>query len=233
MTDPRKSNYHLGRADQLDMAAVKALAHPLRVRILDELSMFGPLTASGVGERLQESSGSTSYHLRQLEKHGLVREVDGLGSARERWWERTPGSISIPDPSDFPPGSAERLASKLVEAEWNRARETNIHEYLREGENVFGREWTDVATADTINLRLTPEQLRQLVADIDVVLWTYIDAYKRTPTTGSRPVQIHVNAFPLVRGDVTPEGWTPGPDEVDAGGGSTGTADVGGTGKNP
>lgn len=232
MTDPSKSSYHLGRATELDMAAVKALAHPLRVRILDELSMFGPLTASGLGGRLQESSGSTSYHLRQLERHGLVREVEGLGSARERWWERSPGSISIPDSNDFAPGSAERLASQLIEAEWNRARESNYHEYVREGENVFGSEWTDVATSDTINLRLTPAQLRQLVADIDVVLWKYIDAYKRTPTAGSRPTQIHLNAFPLVRGDETPDGWSPGPDGVDADGPADGSADVGGSGKN-
>jgi hypothetical protein len=41
------------------------------------------------------------------------------------------------------------------------------------------------------------------VDDIDVVLWKYIDAYKTTPTAGSRPVQLHLNAFPLVRGDET------------------------------
>ena len=70
---------------------------------------------------------------------------------------------------------------------------------------MFGREWLDASTVDTINLRLTPEQLHQLVDDVDDVLWKYIDAYKTTPTAGSRPVQIHLNAFPLVRGDETAE----------------------------
>ena len=74
---------------------------------------------------------------------------------------------------------------------------------MSEGESVFGTEWLDIATSDTINLRLTPEQLSGLVADIDVVLMKYIDAYKRTPTPGSRPVQIQINAFPLVRGEAT------------------------------
>ena len=68
---------------------------------------------------------------------------------------------------------------------------------------MFGPEWLDVATADTINLRLTPDQVHGLVTEIDVVLEKYIDAYKRTPSPGSRPVQIHINAFPLVRGELT------------------------------
>jgi DNA-binding transcriptional ArsR family regulator len=187
----------------LEPEALKALAHPLRIRILDELSMYGPLTASGLGERLSESSGATSYHLRQLEKHNLVQEVQGKGSARERWWQRRPGSISTPEPHELPAGSAERLASQLIENEWNRSREANFHEYVNEGPNVFGSEWLDVATADTINVRLTPEQLKQFVTDVDVVIWKYLDAYKKTPTAGSRPVQIHLNAFPLVRGDVS------------------------------
>lgn len=206
MTDPQQgSRQYPGGDGRLATDALRALAHPLRIRILDELSMYGPLTASGLGERLGESSGSTSYHLRQLEKHGLVREDTTKGNARERWWERRPGSISTPEPHEFPPGSAERLATQLIGSEWNRSRETNYHEYVDAGADVFGDEWLDVATADTINLRLTPEQLHQLVLDVDAALWKYIDAYKTTPTAGSRPVQIHLNAFPLVRGDETTE----------------------------
>ncbi|HMH59141.1 MAG TPA: helix-turn-helix domain-containing protein, partial [Galbitalea sp.] len=79
----------------LDLVALRGLAHPLRVEILDTLSTYGHFTASGLAERLGESSGATSYHLRQLEKHGFVREVEGKGTSRERWWERTPGAINV------------------------------------------------------------------------------------------------------------------------------------------
>src|SRR6188474_1094363 len=79
----------------LDMQRLKALAHPLRVQILDTLSIYGAFTASGLAERLGESSGATSYHLRQLERHGFVREVEGKGTGRERWWERVPGGITL------------------------------------------------------------------------------------------------------------------------------------------
>ncbi|KQX06611.1 MULTISPECIES: winged helix-turn-helix domain-containing protein [unclassified Leifsonia] len=203
------STQHPGRDAVLDATALRALAHPLRVRILDELSAYGPLTSSGLATRIGESSGVMSYHLRQLEKAGLVREDESLGTARERWWERRPGSIATPEPSEFPPASPERLATQLITDEWMRSREANFHEYLAEGESVFGQEWLSIAASDTTNLRLTPEQLHQLVVDFDTVLWKYIDAYKQNPSPGSRPVQIHVNAFPLVRGEPTgPDGST-------------------------
>ncbi|GAA1845199.1 ArsR/SmtB family transcription factor [Agromyces salentinus] len=198
------STRHPGIDHVLPSASLKSLAHPLRVRIYDELSSYGPFTASGLGERLGESSGSMSYHLRQLERAGLVREDTTRGKGRERWWERMPGSIAVPDARTLAPGSADRLAVKLLEEEWFRSREQNLREFIVEGEHVFGEEWLDIATSDTINLRLTPGQLAELVADIDVVLKKFIDAYKRTPTPGSMPVQIHVNAFPLVRGAATP-----------------------------
>jgi DNA-binding transcriptional ArsR family regulator len=179
---------------------LRALSHPLRIRILDELSMYGPLTASGLGERLNESSGATSYHLRQLEKVGLVQEVTDRGNARERWWERPSGSITFPDPAEFPAGSADRLAARLLSEEAFRQREAAFREFIATEDGVFSEEWSKVAIADTVNLRLLPEQLQALVKEIDDVLWKYIDAYKKTPSPGARPVQIQMNAFPLVRG---------------------------------
>jgi DNA-binding transcriptional ArsR family regulator len=185
---------------KLESEALRALAHPLRVQILDELSMFGPLTASGLGQRLGESSGATSYHLRQLEKVGLVVEDTARGTARERWWMRRPGPISIPDPEEFPAGSPGRLASRLVLDEFMRNRDTALREFLDNHDGVIGDEWQDAPVVDTVNLRLTPEQLKALVNDIDAVLWKYIEAYKETPSEGSAPTQIQINAFPLVRG---------------------------------
>src|SRR3954453_5944861 len=79
----------------LDSGALRALAHPLRVRIYDILSQYGPQTASSLAERLGESSGSTSYHLRALAKHDLIREATDRGTGRERWWKRPAGGVSF------------------------------------------------------------------------------------------------------------------------------------------
>jgi DNA-binding transcriptional ArsR family regulator len=202
MTEPA-TGYVAGRPAPLDATTLHALAHPLRVRILDELAMYGPLTASGLGERLGESSGSTSYHLRQLEKHGLVAEDAVRGTARERWWMRVPGSVTLPEPRELPPGSADRLAAELVDTQWARSRETALAEYQQAGDDAFEPEWFEAASIDTINVRLTAEQLAQFVADVDSVIWRYLDTYKTSPTPGSRPVQIQLSAFPLVRGELT------------------------------
>src|SRR5688572_18225137 len=168
MSEDPTRNVHAD--SMLSGPALRALAHPLRIRILDELSAYGPLTATGLASRLSESSGVMSYHLRQLEKHELVREVVGRGTARERWWERRPGGIATPDARVFAPGSAERLATQLITNEWERGRQQNYHEFLVEGESSFEPEWLEAAASHTMNLRLTSGELRALVADVDAAL---------------------------------------------------------------
>jgi DNA-binding transcriptional ArsR family regulator len=66
----------------VDAASLKALAHPLRVDMFDRLAMLGPATASQLAEALGESSGATSYHLRQLARHGFIEEDTDRGTAK-------------------------------------------------------------------------------------------------------------------------------------------------------
>ncbi|MBM2617835.1 winged helix-turn-helix transcriptional regulator [Actinoplanes sp. LDG1-06] len=70
---------------RLDPRTLRGLAHPLRVRMLNLLRERGPSTASKLAELLGQSSGATSYHLRQLATYGFVEDAGG-GSGRERWW---------------------------------------------------------------------------------------------------------------------------------------------------
>src|SRR6218665_3515312 len=97
----------------LDSGALKALAHPLPVRIFDLLAAQGPQTASSLAAMVGETSGSTSYHLRALAAHDLIREVPGRGTARERWWERPKGRINLPGP-DQATTPASRAAAQIV-----------------------------------------------------------------------------------------------------------------------
>lgn len=60
---------------QLDARSLRGLAHPLRMQLLDALRFGGPATASQLAEKLGESSGATSYHLRQLAAHGFVEDA--------------------------------------------------------------------------------------------------------------------------------------------------------------
>ncbi|CAM5570139.1 hypothetical protein SANTM175S_04154 [Streptomyces antimycoticus] len=71
----------------LDPRTLRGLAHPLRMRLLTALREYGPATASQLADRLGESSGATSYHLRQLATYGFVEDDPERGKGRERWWK--------------------------------------------------------------------------------------------------------------------------------------------------
>src|ERR1700748_927844 len=68
-----------------DPRALRAYAHPGRMALLGLLRREGPLTATRAAELLGESSGTCSFHLRQLAKYGLVEEAGG-GTGREKPW---------------------------------------------------------------------------------------------------------------------------------------------------
>jgi DNA-binding transcriptional ArsR family regulator len=184
---------------ELETAALKALAHPLRVRILDTLSQYGEATASGLAARLGESSGATSYHLRQLAKFDLVEEVTGRGSARERWWQRVPVGFTVS--VDDQPDSAARQAARLVIGEWHANREALLREFLTRGEVDLAPEWRRSATVSTFNLNLTPEQLEHVVAELTEFSDRVIEPLRGLNLAGSRPVQFQLNAFPIMDGE--------------------------------
>lgn len=185
----------------LDLAALKALGHPLRAQILDALSGYGPATASMLAERFDESSGALSYHLRQLEKHGLVREDTERGVGRERWWMRVPRPISL-DATSFEPDSAERMASRLVVTEWQRTRHERLQQFLAEGFQRLEPEWIEKSGVATANVQLTLEQLAELNRRLEKVLDDYLGKYRNQRAAGARPVQIHIDVFPLVDGAI-------------------------------
>jgi len=188
---------------QLDMESLKALAHPLRVQILDTLSTYGQFTASGLAERLGESSGATSYHLRQLERHGFVREVQGRGTGRERWWERMPGAINL-NATDIEHTPATLAASKTIVRQWSRSRAELLDDFQERGLEVLPQEWITATIVSTINMRLTVEQLREISQKWDEFIDPFVLKYRGQNPAGSRPVQIHFNAFPVIDGEETP-----------------------------
>ena len=187
----------------VDLDSLKGLAHPLRVQILDVLSTYGNFTASGLADRLGESSGATSYHLRQLERHGFVREVEGKGTGRERWWERVPGGISLSD-RNIPDSPAARASSSLVLRQWERNRSQQLSEFVEHGWDELADAWTDVSELTTINVRLSVDQLAEVSAAFARFAEEHIDKFRGQNVPGSRPVQIHFNAFPVIDGEVTP-----------------------------
>ena len=191
------------RARTLDAGALRALAHPLRVQLFNLLSFHGPATATSLAARVGESSGSTSYHLRQLERHGLVREDPERGNARDRWWERVPGPVLIGSPDEQDP--ATRSAQYLVARELGRSQEHELDEYLRRHEDELPEAWTRAASIGAAALRLTSAELTELTHELDSLVARYRDRGPAQRRPGTRPVQVAYRAFALIDGEEIPE----------------------------
>jgi DNA-binding transcriptional ArsR family regulator len=84
-----------------DPHALRALAHPLRLRLLEELALAGPLTATDLAERVMESPANCSWHLRQLARFGYIEEAPG-GTGRQRPWRAVVEVQSWGDSTDDP-----------------------------------------------------------------------------------------------------------------------------------
>src|SRR4051794_15478416 len=194
----------------LDAGALRALAHPLRVQLFNLLSFHGPATATALAARVGESSGSTSYHLRQLERHGLVREDTARGNARDRWWERVPGPVQIGTLDDRDPAS--RSASYLIAHEIGRSQEHELDEYLRRAEEELPEEWLRAAAVGATALRLTSAELAALTQELERVVARYRDRGAAVERPGTRPVQVAYRAFALMDGTAIPEEPLPSDD---------------------
>lgn len=198
--------------DALGMAALRALAHPLRVELMNELSDFGPATASMLAERLGESSGATSYHLRQLAKHDIIVEDTERGSGRERWWRMAPGGVTIgsPDTLATPAG---REANELISLGWQQNNERRLSTFLRRGLDTFGYEWMESSTLSTSHMEVTREQLAEFGREYYALQerlkakWKAAaesaeadaaDAAVAAEAAERKRVQVQFNAFPLV-----------------------------------
>lgn len=183
---------------KMDPASLKALAHPLRVQILEMLSRYGAQTACSLGELLGESSGSTSYHLRQLAKHDFVREVEGKGTARERWWERPRGAIEVSSP-ELASSPATQEASRLVNREFEHRRQAVLADFMAHGADTLDRGWLEAATVSTSNVRMNEEQLGTYTRAMEAYSYRLLEEIRGGgEQDGARPVQIHFNAFPIL-----------------------------------
>lgn len=176
----------------LDASALKALAHPLRVHIYDILSQGGAQTASSLAAMLGESSGSTSYHLRALARHDLIRAVEGKGTGREKWWERPRGSVSMTNPETVksPSGLA---VTQVVVGEFYRRRDEELREYFRRA--MVGGDWA--ALLQTCTLRLTPEQFQEVSDRLQSVLDEVQATYRDQDDPAARRYSTRLDLFPL------------------------------------
>lgn len=159
----------LTRRRVTDAAALKALAHPVRMALLGVLVTEGPMTASQAAALLDESPSNCSWHLRKLAEHHFVEEAGG-GIGRQRPWQVS--SIGLTwgnddaSPSELRAGRA--LEQMLLERQVGR--------YLRARTELDeDAEWAEAAEVSQSAGWMTPEELEELNREIRELQSRYAD----------------------------------------------------------
>jgi DNA-binding transcriptional ArsR family regulator len=177
-----------------DAKLLRAMAHPLRLRLLGTLRKDGPATASELGRRLDESSGATSYHLRILAKYGFVEDDAERNRGRERWWravdEGVEWSLDTDDPGLL---EANRALGHSLTTEYVRWLER-----WRDELPGWDRAWRAAASVSDQWFELTPAELRELADEVLAVLERYSD--RRVRAEGTERAIVLFHAFPQRRG---------------------------------
>lgn len=178
------------RAIELNARTLRGLAHPLRLEILGLLRADGPATASGLAGRLGESSGTTSWHLRQLAEYGFIEEDPDRGNKRDRWW-RARHQYTDFEFGDFLSDPAHRGAMGAFLQEIVDIYHRKATEFVT-GAAGWPREWIDAAGMSDRLLWLTADELTALNGELEQVL----DRYERPRRAGDTSVVTQWQSFP-------------------------------------
>ena len=172
-----------------DPKTMRALAHPLRLAILDAMRSEGKLTATRAAELLNESPGNMSWHLQMLAKYGFIVEADGA-KGRSRPWQIAPGSNRIKG-SEAIPGSfdaVEQLVVTVLDRSFDQ-----LQEWWRQRRN-FGDAWANASFVHEQLTFLTPAELTEIREQIGQL----VDQYDNRSDPTERPPEalpVHVVAF--------------------------------------
>lgn len=160
-----------------EAAALQALAHPLRLRLLGLLRLLGPSTATRLATRCGESSALTSYHLRQLASAGFIVDArtedlsdieDSHG--RDRWWKAARLATFTKSPpmgDDEAEAASEDFQRAVLALYADRARG-----WLT-AQHAWPRLWQEASTFSDVALRLSPAEAKQLKVEMAALLARY------------------------------------------------------------
>ena len=188
-----------------DARAMRALAHPVRIALLEALVHTGTLTATQASELLGESPANCAFHLRTLGKYGYVVEAGG-GKGRERPWRRAHTSLHITTEQEDP--GAAVAAAELDQFWMDRILERARSALARR--QSWPAEWrhSGLPTESEYILYLTPAEAREFGAEVERLYQRFedrLDHPERRPD-GAMPIEMLLFSYPLLN----LAGW-PGP----------------------
>lgn len=150
-----------------DPRVLRALAHPVRMRILDELEASGPVRAADVARELGIPANLASFHLRQLAKYGLVEEApEEARDKRDRVWRATPEAslnVDLTHIENAPGGRAAVQVFRTNKLAW-------VHHLVDRAFATGRPKGSGVFTVTENAVRLTDEEAHDLRREVDAVV---------------------------------------------------------------
>ncbi|GGL84647.1 transcriptional regulator [Streptomyces fumigatiscleroticus] len=183
-----------------DLGTLKALAHPLRMKLYRLLFVAGTATASHLAEQVDEAVSLVSYHLRKLAENGLIEEAEPRSAdARERWWQPASDGVTIRD-KDFQ-DAPEKVAAHLAASRLFQQQRSEMYRTYLDERAHWGPEWNTAAHDSESLLRLTAAELAALKKDLLELVKRYDDRGRAREaagdTEGRENVALHTYAFPF------------------------------------
>ncbi|HEX3223848.1 MAG TPA: helix-turn-helix domain-containing protein [Nocardioides sp.] len=163
-----------------DPRELQALAHPVRLGIMELLTVSGPLTATELADRLDETPANCSWHLRKLAEHAFVEEAGG-GIGRQRPWRVRSVGLAWDDADATP---TELRAGRALEELLLQRQVTRYHQARAQLHDDGDREWAEAASSTQSASWLTVDELDELNNEIQGILERYAD---RLTDPGKRP----------------------------------------------
>lgn len=145
--------------------ALRALSHPVRLRMLGLLRLEGPATATSLATRLGLNTGTTSYHLRQLAQHGFVVDDEERGNGRDRWWRAAHQSTRT-----GPPESPEQRAAQDAFGQAVAVVHTEMLQRAVEETEMLPDPWRLASTMSDWQVTLTPRRAQALMEAMEAVV---------------------------------------------------------------
>jgi DNA-binding transcriptional ArsR family regulator len=174
-----------------DPRDIRALAHPARMAVIDELYTGRELTATECAEIAGLSPSAMSYHLRSLEKAGIVERAESTGDGRERPW-RAAGSYLQVESGTGPSGIAASAA--LSQTVLGRTA-ADFDDWIKRRSHE-PQEWIEASTASYGRVWLLPDEAKEVEEQMIKTLerFRHRRAGERPP--GARRVRIALMVFP-------------------------------------
>ncbi|RXR28008.1 ArsR family transcriptional regulator [Oerskovia turbata] len=178
-----------------DPERIRALAHPLRLAILDLLDDEGQATATRCAEVTGESVASCSFHLRMLAKYGFVEPAERVG--REKPWK----PVGAGRTSRYDPEQPESLRAAGELARIVVGQEAARITHWIDGAPRQPHEWLLASVMTKSSFWATPAELAELSRELQAITDRFEGrwAHPELRPEGSRPARLFgvVNADPF------------------------------------